>query len=88
VAAREQDQLELDRLVDLTKRLRSERDQARADSLRYNEECNALRREVCRAQLRVRQSESAVRNATRIRLAFPGTCARMKFLLAAWNGAS
>ena len=73
VAAREKDQLELDRLVDLTKRLRSERNQARADSLRYNEERNALRREV--AELRVRQSEAAVRDATRIRLAFPGTCA-------------
>jgi hypothetical protein len=32
-----------------------------------------LRREV--AELRVRQSKAAVRDATRIRLAFPGTCA-------------
>ncbi len=71
VAAREKDQLGLDRLVDLTKRLRSERNQASA--LRYNEGRTALRREV--AELRVRQSEAAVRDATRIRLAFPGTCA-------------
>ncbi len=74
MAAREKDQLELDSLVALTKRLRSERNQARADSLRYNEERNALRREV--AELRVQQSEAAVRDATRIRLAFPGTHAK------------
>ncbi len=45
-AASEQDQLELDRLAALTKRLGSERDQARADSLKYNEECNTLRKEL------------------------------------------
>ncbi len=77
VAAHEKDQLELDRLVALTKRLRlrSERNQARADSLQYNEERNALRREV--AELRLRQSEAAVRDANRIRLAFSvtGACA-------------
>jgi uncharacterized protein YaiL (DUF2058 family) len=71
VATREKDQLERDRLVDFTKRLRSERNQARADSLRYNEERNALRRED--AEFHVRQYEAAVCDATRIRLAFPGT---------------
>jgi len=59
------------RLNALNKRLRSERDQARADSLRFNEERNALRREV--AELRSRRSEAAVRDATRTRLSFPGT---------------
>ena len=63
--------LELERLNALNKRLRSERDQARADSLRFNEERNALRREV--AELRSRRSEAAVRDATRTRLSFPGT---------------
>jgi chromosome segregation ATPase len=59
------------RLNALNKRLRSERDQARDDSLRFNEERNALRREV--AELRSRRSEAAVRDATRTRLSFPGT---------------
>ncbi len=71
--ARERAWLELERLNALNKRLRSERDQARVDSLRFNEERNALRREV--AELRARQSEAAVRDATRTRLSFPGTCA-------------
>ena len=69
--ARELAWLELERLNALNKRLRSERDQARADSLRFNEERNALRREV--AELRSRRSEAAVRDATRTRLSFPGT---------------
>ena len=72
-AARELDQLELGRLLALTKRLRSERDQARADSLRFNEERNTLRKEV--AELRVRKSEAAIRDATRARLSFPGISA-------------
>jgi phage shock protein A len=54
---------ERERLNALNKRLRSERDQARADSLRFNEERNALRREV--AELRSRRSVAAVRDATR-----------------------
>jgi hypothetical protein len=70
---REQAWLERERLEALSKRLRSERDQARTDSLRFNEERNALRKEV--AELRARQSEAAVRDATRSRLSFPGTCA-------------
>ncbi len=65
--ARELAWLELERLNALNKRLRSERDQARADSLRFNEERNALR------ELRARRSEAAVRDATRTRLSFPGT---------------
>ena len=69
--ARELAWLELERLNALNKRLRSERDQARADSLRFNEERNALRREV--AELRARRSEAAVRDVTRTRLSFPGT---------------
>jgi hypothetical protein len=40
--------------------------QARADSLQINEERNALLR---------KRSEAAVRDATRTRLSFPGTCA-------------
>lgn len=72
-AARKQDLLELDRLTVIARRLRAERDQARADSLRYNEERNVLRKEV--AELRVRQSEEAVRDASRVRLSFPGACA-------------
>ena len=70
---REQAWLERERLEARSKRLRSERDQARTDSLRFNEERNALRKEV--AELRARQSEAAVRDATRSRLSFPGTCA-------------
>ena len=69
-AARAQDRLELERLLALTKRLRSERDQARADALRYCEERNTLRKTV--AELRLRQSEAAVRDAARVRLSFPG----------------
>ena len=68
-AARAQDRLELERLLALTKRLRSERDQARADALRYCEERNTLRKTV--AELRLRQSEAAVRDAARVRLSFP-----------------
>ena len=64
-------QLELEHHIAAAKRLRGERDRARADALRYNEERNALRREV--AELRVRQSETAVRDASRTRLSFPGT---------------
>ncbi len=71
--ARELAWLELERLTALNKRLRSERDQARADSLRFNEERNALRKEV--AELRARRSEAAVRDATSTRLSFLGTCA-------------
>ena len=62
--------MELDCLTALTKSLRSERDQARTVSLRYNEERNALRKEV--AELRVRQSEEAVRDASHVRFSFPG----------------
>ena len=72
--AREQAWLERERLEALSKRLRSERDQARADSLRFNEERNALRKEV--AELQARRSEAAVRDATRSRLSSPGTCAQ------------
>ena len=64
-------QLEPEHHIAAAKRLRGERDRARADALQYNEECNALRREV--AELRVRQSEKAVRDASRIRPLFPGT---------------
>ena len=71
---REQAWLERERLEARSKRLRSERDQARTDSLRFNEERNALRKEV--AELRARQSEAAVCDATRSRLSFPGTCAK------------
>ncbi len=67
--AREQAWLERDRLEALS----SERDQARADSLRFNEERNALLKEV--AELRARRLEAAVRDATCSRLSFPGTCA-------------
>ncbi len=70
---REQAWLERERLEALSNRLRSERDQARANSLLFNEEHNALRKEV--AELRARRSEAAVRDATRCRLSFPGTCA-------------
>jgi hypothetical protein len=70
---REQAWLERERLEARSKRLRSERDQARTDSLRFNEERNALRKEV--TELRARQSEAAVRDATRSGLSFPGTCA-------------
>ncbi len=48
--AREQAWLERERLEALSKLLRSERDQARADSLLFNEERNTLREEV--AELR------------------------------------
>ncbi len=71
--ARELAWLELERLNAVNKCLRSERDQDRADSLRFNEEPNALRKEV--AELRARRSEAAVRDATCTRLSFSGTCA-------------
>ncbi len=70
--AREQAWMERERLEALSKRLRSERDQARADSLRFNEERNALHKEV--AEPRARRSEAAVSDATRSRLSFQGTC--------------
>ncbi len=62
VTAREQAWLERERLEARSKRLHSKRDQARADSLWFNEERNALRKEV--AKLRARRLEAAVRDAT------------------------
>ncbi len=52
--AREQAWLERERLEALSKRLCSERDQALADSLLFNEKRNVLRKEV--AELRARRS--------------------------------
>ena len=50
--ARELAWLELERLNALNKRLRSERDQARTYSRRFNEERNALRKEVAEHRAR------------------------------------
>jgi hypothetical protein len=64
--------LEVDHLKELSVRLRLERDAARSDGLRFNEERNALRKEL--ADLVKKQSEEAVKAATATRLKFPGNC--------------
>ena len=55
--------LDIDRLTCLTNRLRSERNAARADSLRYNKERNAANAELL--DLRAQQSRAAVLACTR-----------------------
>lgn len=67
-ADQKQLRLELDKLATLVKRLRSERDAARVQSLQHSEARHALLRDL--TELRAKQSKEAVREA--IKLTFPG----------------
>ena len=67
-ADQKQLRLELDKLVTLVKRLRSERDAARIQAVQHSEARHALLREL--TELRAKQSKEAVREA--IKLTFPG----------------
>ncbi len=71
--ARKQAWLERERLEARSKRLRSERDQARAyPSCSSRSATRCVRRSL---SFRARRSEAAVRDATRSLLSFQGTCA-------------
>jgi metal-dependent amidase/aminoacylase/carboxypeptidase family protein len=70
-AAAEALRWEIDRLTELSGRLRLERDAARADSLRFNAERNDLRKEV--ASLLKERSEQIVKAAAAARVKFPGS---------------